>query len=698
MQGNSQQGSRLARCWRQAVAACGLLLGLGSGAVVEVGAQEEPPLPPPVGAPLRATEPVGDEGATSDARRFLIEEKHPESLSATIGSVEATTVDLRMVPAAPVDLAKTLDVQSHVQGDQEGFVADQRDPLVEVSGPASGDPESAPPGTSGQVRGADDVIASWEGLDSTGWIPPDAVVAVGEVDIIEAANSGFAIYSKLGRQIRGYTTFSSLLGSSVPSGVSLFDPRVLYNPWQDKYVMLIAGRNASTQDSYIFIMISQTNSAEGNWWRWRLDAGSFPTADSDAWMDYASLGADEWGIYFVGNMFYWTGGFKYAKLWTLQPTMWTGGGAAGRVFWDLRWPNNAKAFAVQAVLPHTLAGGQETFFVNTYNGLGSSALLWTLSGDRVNAPSLTKAEVTGLPSYYALGENVDQPGTTMDIDGGDSRVMNAVYANRRVFLTLGSDHGNDGNRGSWVTAKLNVDSAVLEWSHSLWTNDQYYTYPAITLRNGSSDGNVAVFGTWTNGTNRYPSAVYKIYDDQPSATTGPFELARSGVDSYVVLDGSGRNRWGDYSGAAYDWSCGHFVGAAEFADDLNSWSTQVRYMTSNTEPICKLIDISHPVDGASFVGGEPITVSWDTRSIPASENLFVYYSSDGGASWSQVSGALASTATSFVYSPPVFEDNINGKFAVGSLERICLYGGGLQRRCLRGHGLCRRLLRARRHV
>ena len=662
----SKQGFRGKRQWSRALGACGLLLGLGSGVVAGVGAQEEAPPPPPAGFSAQTSGPAAEGAAPLDARRLLIEEQHPDAQKAAIGGVEASTIDLEMVPAAPVDLDKTLEIQSHVQGDQVGFTPDQRDPMIEVSGPDSGDAESAVPGSSGQVRGAANTIATWEGLDSTGWIPPDTVVAVGDVDILEAANSGFAIYSKLGRQIRGYTTYSSFLGSLVPSGVSLFDPRVLYNAGKDQYVMLILGRNVNTQESYVFIMISQTASAEGGWWRWRVNAESVPTADSDAWMDYASLGADDWGIYFVGNMFYWTGGFKYAKLWTMNPAMWNGGASNGWVFWDLRWPNSSRAFGVQAALPHTTAGGQETFFVNTYSGSGSSALLWTLTGDRTSSPSLTRAEVTGLPSYYSLGENVDQPGTSRDIDGGDSRVMNAVYSNRRVFLTLGSDYANDATRGSWVTAKLHVDSAVTEWSHNLWTNNQYYTYPAITLRGSSTSGNLAIFGSWTNGTDRYPSAIYKIYENQPTDSTGPFQVSRSGVNRYVNLDSNNRNRWGDYSGAAYDWACQHFVGAAEWADGLNSWSTQVHYMTSGTEGACPIIDVFQPFDGASYIGGQPITVRWNSRGIQSSDLFYVYYSSNGGATWTQVSGGIPFSTSSFVYTPPTFGNNVNGKFRVGA--------------------------------
>ena len=107
MQSKSKQGFGFARRWRQALGACGLLLGLGGGHAAGVAAQEEPSLPPPAGTPIRASGLAVEEAAPSDARRLPIEEKHPDAQKAEIGDAEASTIDLRLVPAAPLDLDET---------------------------------------------------------------------------------------------------------------------------------------------------------------------------------------------------------------------------------------------------------------------------------------------------------------------------------------------------------------------------------------------------------------------------------------------------------------------------------------------------------------------------------------------------------------------------------------------------------------
>lgn len=75
------------------------------------------------------------------------------------------------------------------------------------------------------------------------------------------------------------------------------------------------------------------------------------------------------------------------------------------------------AFALQPANPTTTAGGGETFFVNSWSGTGQQLLLWKLTGDRA-APTLTRATMATTWDYDAIGNNVDQPGSATDIDGG----------------------------------------------------------------------------------------------------------------------------------------------------------------------------------------------------------------------------------------------------------------------------------------
>jgi hypothetical protein len=276
---------------------------------------------------------------------------------------------------------------------------------------------------------------------------------------------------------------------------NIFDPKVIYSAEHARFLMLALGKDATNQDSFIFLAIPKTADPIGEWWVYIYDHHEMPTTDSDSWADYCGLGADTWGVYFTCNIFLWTDSFKYAKLWSIDTNVLSGGSGDYTAMWDLRWNNNSFASDLQPALPHSVAADQATFFVNSFPGGGESVLLWKLTGDRVSSPTLTKATIPAV-TYGAIGENVAQPGTLVDLDGGDARVLNAVYHSRRVFVVLTSDISNTGLRSGWLTLKLDVDSNGLDWHHLLASNEgTYFIYPAITTEGavGGANGNVAVF-------------------------------------------------------------------------------------------------------------------------------------------------------------------------------------------------------------
>ena len=484
---------------------------------------------------------------------------------------------------------------------------------------------SPPPSQPGQTKAAGASAHGFDGIANTGWIPPDTIHAVGPNHVVAATNSHFAVYSKLGIVKRNLTAFNTFFGSMTPAGWqgSFFDPRIIYSVGHDKYVFAVLGVDNTNQTSHCFVAVSQTNDPTGNWWMWRFNQNAANPLDSDAWWDYQSLGADTWGLYLTGNYYYWTGGFKYSMIWSIGPEVFSGGTATGWMFWDIRWPDNSLAFSPQVMHPHSTSGSGATYFVNSQAGSGNALCLWTLTGDRTNSPSLVGSSV-GTWQYDAIGENVDQPDVADDIDGGDVRVLNGIYSQRKVFATLTTDPDDDGTMAGALIAKLDVDSATTEWQDLIFSDDYYYFYPAVTVAGGSSgDANIGLFMSYT-GPTTYVSGAVKVYTNQPTDASGPFWTTANGQSSYLSRDSNNRNRWGDYSGAVYDWTTGHFWGAVEYAGTGNTWRTRITAVTAAAEAPFTGIDVISPNGGETFSAGDTTTVSWASANINPAHSLYVF--------------------------------------------------------------------------
>ena len=460
-------------------------------------------------------------------------------------------------------------------------------------------------------------------------------MAIGKDYIVQTVNSGFEIYNLKGQVLQSYTTFSTFFNSKKPAGWAgkMFDPKVVWQPTKQQFVMMILGKDSTNQTSYYYIAISKTSDPTGGWWLYRYQAN---TAASDSWLDYSSLAADNFGIYVTGNLFRWTGGYKYSQIVSFPDNLYSGTGSSGRVYYNLTWPSGSKAFSLVAANPHTVNSDGETFFVNSYSGSGNKLLLWTLgAGNRSNSLSLTKAEITTATNYYAIGNNVDQPGTTTDIDGGDARLQNAVYIDKRVFTVLTSDVDNDGSSSGIISYELNTNTNTKVWEATLHISSWYAFYPSVVV-NGSTVSNVNI-GIYHNLSNasHYASVGFKVYDDRASGNTGDWWITKVGLGPYVSVFG-GRNRFGDYSGSSYDWNCpGRVWGSTEYADTGASghlWKTYIASYMVDGSPTCPLgrPDIITTITPSGTITDTTPTYTWNADPDATSYYLYVSDSSSAG--------------------------------------------------------------------
>jgi hypothetical protein len=220
---------------------------------------------------------------------------------------------------------------------------------------------------------------------------------------------------------------------------------------------------------------------------------------------------------------------------------------------------------------------------------------------------------------------VAQKGTNKGLDGGDTRIMNAVYADKHIFYTQTTDVFNDGNQAGWLTVKLNTEDNSKEWDTLLWSEGNYYFHPALTLNGTEAENELAVFGSWSSA-DQYASGIVKIYTDHPNNSDGPLVNFKTGKAPYYRLSG-GRNRWGDYSGASYDWTCGFAWGAVEIAGINNHWDTVVaaRAFNDNDAPCVEPTKYTLTIDKIGL--GDGVVVS-DPTGIDCNDDCSKDYGAD----------------------------------------------------------------------
>jgi hypothetical protein len=432
-----------------------------------------------------------------------------------------------------------------------------------------GEPALAPAPVALEPSAAPAPSTAFAGIPATGWLPPDCTMAAGPTHVLLSVNSSLAIHNKAGGGLVLQRTLTQWFGA-LATGLTVFDPKVLFDQHAGRWVVLAAAFRTSPNRSVFLISVSSTSNPLGAWRNYTFDAMKDGSTATNNWADFPGLGVDAHALYVTANMFAFNGGFQYAKIRVIPKAgPYSGGAAPFFDFVKMKNPDNSMAFTIQPC--HTFGAPQVEYLVNSRFPQGNSLTLWRITNP-VAAPALTRAAVA--TSQYSLPPNADQKGGAPPLNTGDVRVLHAVFRGDSVWLALTTNRNwGLGNRASvhWFQIRAAANALVQEGVYG--TRAAHYFYPA-----GSPDNNgnfIMVFSR--SSTTEFGSIGYTgRRATDPLGTLQASALLKAGVATYQGLDSHGRNRWGDYNGVAADPANPRVIWIySEFAVAVNTWGTWV---------------------------------------------------------------------------------------------------------------------------
>jgi hypothetical protein len=465
----------------------------------------------------------------------------------------------------------TADGQPDIQSDDEA-------PTLEGNPPEDGDNGAAGPTL------APASLGSFDGVPQTAFRPPDCTLAVGPNDVMVAVNVDLVGYNKAGLQTFRWANFTALFNPVLPQGAQLFDPKLAYDHYTDRWVVCVAARRATPQGSWIMMGVSQTANPAGPYWIWATDATMDGPNPSGNWSDYPMLGFDTQGIYVSTNQFAFSGGFSYAKVRIFNKAELYAGGAGPTHnirwwdFWSLRNADNSLAFSVQPACHFQgLGGNPSAFLVNSLFPSGSSLTMWTLANPvglwTGGSPTLTSVSVP-CRGYDLPPGAVQKDGGAVRIATNDIRLLNAVFQSVAGTQRLWTCHTSKFNWPGDTEARsvvqwyeIDVPSRSVIQQNGFGLSGHHYFFPVI--QTDITRNAYLTFGRSAEDEYGQLRQTGRLVGDAAGQLQGS-ALIIAGQESY------NGGRWGDYFGIGRDpvdrrtvWSYG------EYAATGNSWRTRV---------------------------------------------------------------------------------------------------------------------------
>lgn len=455
------------------------------------------------------------------------------------------------------------------EGPSELLIEDLKDLEITPKGPM----------LQGNFNGLDLLSAQHQGFI---FYPPDTQVAASPTRVLVAANSALRLSTRSGGSAQ-ITSLNDFFGELAPP--LLFDPKIHYDNLSGRFYLVALSVDSDRRRSFLHLAVSRSSapatlSAPEDWCSYRIDAKR-----SDAWADYPNLGMNEKWLAVSFNHFRFSRTFDRVNVFAFDLTRLANNASSCpstkvSKFGITNDPTGTLAFTVvpaQHYERSTLAG-VPLFLVSSQPLLAANGYtLWRLTGTG-SKPSLSRVAVEG-DFIYTLPPNSPQR-SGPDLDTGDMRIMQAAYRDGKVWAVhaTGCAFGPLPNESCVRAIELTptASGATLSFETAYGGGEGwYYWMPGVAI---NGNGDVVVPFQRSHVTGELGAAV----NGKRASATGfdSVRTLRAGSCGLADVDGSGRNRTGDYVGAQADpndprsvWIAGEH--ASRVGNVPCSWSTRV---------------------------------------------------------------------------------------------------------------------------
>ncbi|MCB9185915.1 MAG: hypothetical protein H6601_04135 [Flavobacteriales bacterium] len=387
---------------------------------------------------------------------------------------------------------------------------------------------------------------SFEGNGFNG-VPNDNDMAISKDSIVvSVTNSRIYMFNgNTGEQLllRSLHLFSSdldILGSK-------YDPKVIYDPHNDRFVMVyLCGYTWET--SKIVIAFSQTSDPTGDWNLYYLPGNPL---DNESWSDYPVIGISGKDLYIGINTFL-NGSQNNSGF--VETCLWQVGLKEGYIGFDLNtnYYNNIlsgskKIFNICPISAADESEAENMFLLSNRNTDAQNDTIFLLEVTGRVADPNTQLEVTVLHADqpYVLPVPADQPGNQW-FDTNDSRVLGGYLLNGRIYFVQSCTDPSNGRAAIFHGVIDNVAENPSVVSRIFSQSDLDYGYPNISWSGSTVDDEQSII-SFNHCSDNVFGGFSAIHIDAGLNASDRVEI-KSGLAIVNVLSDT-LERWGDYSGS-----------------------------------------------------------------------------------------------------------------------------------------------------
>lgn len=389
----------------------------------------------------------------------------------------------------------------------------------------------------------------FEGNPYNSGVPTDNNIAISNAGkIVSVINSTIYIYDEPVSDTPIYQISLAAFTdtASTHAYAHKFDPKVSYDPKQDRFILVYLSGSSSTETN-IVVCFSETNDPLGIWHQYALPGNPFANT---TWSDYPIIAQSDSELFVTINLIYddstWQAGFAQSLIWQMNKINgYTGASTVSTKMWS---NINFGGKSIRNLCPMqggSTTYGPEMYFMSDRNFSASNDTFFILkiSNTQFNSPalniSLGKSNKT-----YGLPPNGKQK-LGLLLQTNDARILGGYYEDGKIHFV-----GNTVDDNNYRCAIFHGIASNLMTSNSIVLNKIQdtafdYGYPNIAYTGNYLGDEQAIIGFDYTAVDTFPG-IAAVFYEKWAGYSDPINV-KSGLSQVNILPGS-LERWGDYFG------------------------------------------------------------------------------------------------------------------------------------------------------
>lgn len=419
------------------------------------------------------------------------------------------------------------------------------------------------------------LLKNFKGHGMGNSIPPDPHMAVGPTHILTTVNVSFAIWDKEGNLLKVINP-DSWFSTLVPNP-DCFDPQILYDHFDKKWIMTWDSENRAQQKAYFMVAVSDDSIPLGTWYIWALPANQNGNTVVSNWGDYPQIGFNKDAVFINSRQFTMTNpsSYLYNKIRILKKSDLynnPGGSLSWTDIWNITDPQVGSSYKPDVIIPAITYGTEEVqYFLNAPRWGANFISLYKIT-NATTTPVLTRTNIFVENYGYAPDANQKGGGSPLISSNESGMKTQPIYRDGFIWGVHSIANPTSPQNAALRYYKINASTAALVEAGTLGAANYWYIFPTLAV---DKDQNIAI--TYSrSGIEEYCGAFYTTrLKNDPPGLSGSYAL-KEGQGNYVVTFGGTRNRWGDYTGIYLDPSDENNIWLhTEFAEATNRWGTWI---------------------------------------------------------------------------------------------------------------------------